>query len=70
MPWPAVVTSSMSGSGIEELNASERKAGSPMATWPHGPMFRRLSHTCKKKPCYSEEVSSGVLTSNENDLRL
>ena len=39
----------MSGSGMEELKASLRKAGSPMATWPHGPMFSRLSHTSKEK---------------------
>ena len=45
----AVVTSSMSGSGAEEeLNSSDRKAGSPVATCPHGPMFSRLSVTCRQ----------------------
>ena len=27
------------------LNSSERKAGSPILTYPQGPIFSRLSHT-------------------------
>ncbi len=45
-PCPEVVTSSTSGSAfVEEESSSERKAGSPMAACPHGPMLSRLSHT-------------------------
>ena len=37
----------MSGSGEEAANSSERKAGSPIATWPQGPMLSRESQTWK-----------------------
>ncbi len=47
MPSPEVVTSSMSRSGGEAENSSERKAGSPIATWPQGPMLSRESQTSK-----------------------
>lgn len=48
LPYPEVVTSSTSGSLLFE-NSSDRKAGSPIETFPQGPIFSKLSHTCKFK---------------------
>ena len=44
LPYPDVVTSSISGS-TSVLNSSDKNAGSPIMQCPHGPMFMILSHT-------------------------
>lgn len=45
LPYPDVVTNSTSGSRLLE-NSSDKNAGSPIDTFPHGPTFNKLSQTC------------------------